>query len=96
MAIVYRIHLLGPARVEQEGAQLRDCGSRKSLALLGYLIRQAQPVTRSFLADMFWGDKTETRGRRNLSHELSLLSNCLPGCLQADHASIRFKPTADY
>jgi DNA-binding SARP family transcriptional activator len=96
MKIGYYIRLLGIVQVEGAAEPIRDFASRKSLALLSYLIRQNQPVSRSHLADLFWMDNSESRGRRNLSHELSLLSKKLPGCFQADYHTIQFQPTAAY
>lgn len=96
MAITYRLRLLGTIQVEKEGMQLQGFESRKTLALLGYLVRQAQPVSRSHLAGLFWGNKPEARGRRNLSHELSLLSKRLPGCFEADYHTVHFQPTTAY
>ncbi len=92
MDIIYRIRLLGNIQVEKEGTPIRDFESRKSLALLGYLARQSEPVSRSQLAGLFWGDKEEQRGRRNLSRELSQLSARLPHCFQADYYTVQFQP----
>ncbi|MBE7555297.1 MAG: tetratricopeptide repeat protein [Anaerolineales bacterium] len=92
MDVIYRLRLLGMMQVEKKGVLLRDFESRKALALLGYLARQDQPVSRSHLAGLFWGDKEEARGRRNLSRELSQLSALLPGCFQADYHTIQFLP----
>ncbi|GIK38497.1 MAG: transcriptional activator [Chloroflexota bacterium] len=96
MDVIYRLRLLGMIRVEKKGVLLRDFESRKALALLGYLARQDQPVSRSHLAGLFWGDKEEARGRRNLSRELSQLSAMLPGCFQADYHTIQFQPVDSY
>jgi predicted ATPase/DNA-binding SARP family transcriptional activator len=92
MAIIYRLRLLGNIQVEKEGTLIRDFESRKSLALLGYLAQQAEPVSRSLLAGLFWGDKEEARGRRNLSRELSQLSARIPGCFQSDYYTVQFQP----
>jgi predicted ATPase/DNA-binding SARP family transcriptional activator len=96
LEIIYRIRLLGTVQVEKNGALLRNFESRKALALLGYLARHDQPVSRSHLAGLFWGDKEEARGRRNLSRELSQLSAQLPGCFQADYYTVQFQPPASY
>ncbi len=93
MEVIWHIRLLGAIQVEKEGVPLRDFESRKTLALLGYLIMQNRPMSRSHLADLFWGDKPEATGRRNLSRELSQLSRRLPGCFQADYHTIQFQPT---
>jgi predicted ATPase/DNA-binding SARP family transcriptional activator len=96
MEIIYRLRLLGTIQVEKNGVPIRNFESRKSLALLGYLIRQHQPVSRSHLAGLFWGDKEEARGRRNLSRELSQLTARLPDCFQADYYTVQFQPPLTY
>jgi DNA-binding SARP family transcriptional activator len=84
----YQLRLLGSVNITKDGLPLRDFESRKAVALLGYLARQNRPVERSHLADLFWGDKPEARGRRNLSHELSQLTALLPGVFQADYHTV--------
>lgn len=96
MEFICRIRLLGTIQIEKNDAPVRGFESRKALALLGYLASQAQPVSRSQLAGLFWGDKTEARGRRNLSRELSQLSSQLPNCFQADYHTVQFQPVAGY
>jgi WD40 repeat protein/DNA-binding SARP family transcriptional activator len=85
----YQLRLFGAVRVIKAGQPVRGFESRKSVALLGYLVRQSHPIARSHLADLFWGDKSEARGRRNLSHELSQLTGLLPGAFEADYHSIQ-------
>jgi DNA-binding SARP family transcriptional activator len=89
MSHTYQLRLLGLVSIIKDGLPLRDFESRKALALLGYLGRQNRPVERSHLADLFWGDKPEARGRRNLSHELSQLTALLPGAFQADYHTVQ-------
>ena len=93
MRPIYHIRLLGPPQVDREGAPLPAFRTQKTSALLGYLARQQQPVSRSYLADLLWGDHSETRGRRNLSNELSHLSAHLPGLFEADRQTIHFRPS---
>lgn len=96
MEPIYRIRLLGPPQADKDGAPLPAFRTQKTLALLGYLVRQQQPISRSYLADLLWGDHSETRGRRNLSNELSHLSTHLPGLFEADRQTIYFQPTEMY
>ena len=93
---IVRLRLLGTVQVERDGEPVRGFGSRKALALLGYLAVQGQPVPRERLADLFWGDRPEVQGRANLSWVLHRLSSLLPDCLQADRHSLRFQPQAPY
>jgi predicted ATPase/DNA-binding SARP family transcriptional activator len=92
MEPVYHLHLLGPIQVDQDGEPVRGFVSRKALALLGYLAVQRRPVSRSKLVYMFWPDKSEARGRGNLSRVLNNLSSLLPGCLEADYHSLQIQP----
>jgi len=87
-----QLRLLGAIELKKEGEPLRDFRSKKALALLGYLARQAGPVNRSYLAHLFWPDYPEQRGRRNLSRELSHLSTLLPGCFESNYHAVRFTP----
>jgi DNA-binding SARP family transcriptional activator len=96
MEPIYRIRLLGPPQVDKAGAPLPAFRTQKTSALLGYLVRQQQPISRSYLADLLWGDHSETRGRRNLSNELSHLSAHLPGLFEADRQTIHFQPRETY
>ena len=73
---------------------MRGFESRKALALLGYLAVQGQPVSRQCIVDLLWGDKSEARGRANLSWVLNRISTLLPDCLQADRHSVQFQRTA--
>ncbi|MFB0537259.1 MAG: BTAD domain-containing putative transcriptional regulator [Anaerolineae bacterium] len=91
---ILRLRLLGPVQVKQDGEPVRGFESRKALALLGYLALQGQPVPREHLVDLLWGDKTESRGRANLSWVLNRISTLLPGCLQADCHTIQFEREA--
>lgn len=96
MGDVFHLRLLGPVEVEREGEPVRGFESRKALALLGYLAVQDHPVSRSHLANLFWSDKPEPRGRANLSWVLHKISTLLPGYLQADRYTIRLHRSATY
>ena len=88
MSSTYHLRLLGSVSITRDGLPLREFDSRKAVALLGYLARQNRPVERSHLAYLFWGDKPEARGRRNLSHDLSLLTALLPGAFQTTYHTV--------
>ena len=63
----YRLRLLGPLILEHTSPTLSTLQSRKAMALLGYLVRQDQPVARGVLVGLFWGDTSDTRARHNLT-----------------------------
>lgn len=89
----YRLSLLGSFRLERDGQPINGFESRKAVGVLGYLVAQGQPITRSRLADLFWPDKSEQRGRGNLSRVLTNLADLLPGCLESDYHSVCFCPS---
>src|SRR6266513_176263 len=77
---VLRLRLLGPARVEAgDSAQPVDLAAHKGAALAFYLAaRPEQPVTRTRLIALLWGDSDEQEGRNSLSTALSRLRRSLP------------------
>ncbi len=85
------IRLLGSVQVERDGLPMQGFESLKTLALLGYLAVCGHPVSREKLIGLFWGEKTETRGRGNLRRVLHNLNQIMPGCLEADRYIIRWK-----
>ncbi|HSH01106.1 MAG TPA: BTAD domain-containing putative transcriptional regulator [Anaerolineae bacterium] len=85
-----QLHLFGPPEAVWEGEVVRDFGSRKAIGLLAYLAVYHGPATRTHLVDLFWMDKTEASGRRNLSWVLSMIGKVLPDCLITDRHSVTF------
>src|SRR4051812_45183095 len=94
MTVTHRLHLFGRVVLEQAAQPAWRFPTRKSIALLGYLVRQSHPVPRSELTNLLWGDLPDTRSRRNLTREFSLLSGQLPNCFHADYHTIRWTPPA--
>lgn len=90
MSSLFRLQLLGPVSLDRDSEQIHGFKSRKALALLGYLAAEGRPVSRSYLAELFWPDQPESRGRNNLSQALHNLLGLWPGCCEADHHSIQF------
>ncbi|MCB0208690.1 MAG: AAA family ATPase [Anaerolineae bacterium] len=84
------LQFLGPIQIERNGAMVSGFVSRKAVALLGYLAVEARPVSRGYLAQLFWEDKSEARGRGNLSRAINNITQLLPGCLQADYHTVQF------
>lgn len=87
------VRLLGPVELELHGELLSKIGSQKSLALLGYLVRQPGAISREQLATLFWIDLPAEEGRRNLRWNLNHVSKLLPGCFEATRHQVRFLPT---
>lgn len=66
-----RIHLLGGFSLAYDGDQLAPLPSRHARLLFAWLaLQNGRPQSRTLLADRFWPDLPEARGRRRLSHAL--------------------------
>lgn len=79
-----RIRLFGVANLERERSLEPIAAPAKAVALLGFLACQREPATRAQLAALLWGETTEWRSRRNLTHTLGQIAAMLPGCLRAE------------
>src|SRR5262245_8722638 len=94
MSVTHRLQLFGQVALERIEQPTWHFPTRKSMALLGYLVRQPHPVARSQLTNLLWGVLPDARSRRNLTRELSLLAAQLPSCFQADYHTIHWAPPA--
>lgn len=94
MEIHFRLDLLGTPQVSSNRQAVRGFKSRKALALLCYLAARAQPLPRSHLADLFWGDKPEAQGRANLSRVLNNLTTLFPNSILANRDTLSLAPGA--
>ena len=104
---MHDLRLLGPVRVEQNhdrGEQISERAgsgmaprfrSRRTVALLGYLVVGRRPVAREQLARLFWPDEPVRKGRSNLRRELHNLAKILPDCWTADAQTICFSPSSE-
>ncbi len=94
------LRLLGPARIEKpqvvatEGKRvdIPRFRSRRTVALLGYLVAERRPVSRDFLARLFWPDEARSRGRGSLRRDLHNLARILPGCWVLNRQVVAFEP----
>ncbi len=105
------LRLLGPACVDRipetqkdtaksAGDERNACAvprfrSRRTMALLGYLVAERRSVARDFLAALFWPDEATSKGRSNLRRELHNLAQILPDCWELDHQAVAFVPSGD-
>ena len=100
------VRLLGPTRVErirqgQKRAAEREAGelprfrSRRTVALLGYLVAERRPIARDYLASLFWPDEATAKGRGNLRRELYNMAQILPDCWDLDRQAVAFVPAQD-
>lgn len=68
-----RILLLGPPKVERDGATI-EVDTRKATALLAYLAVTGRSASRDTLADLLWPEYGQKRARAALRRTLSALS----------------------
>ncbi|MFO8036944.1 MAG: tetratricopeptide repeat protein [Anaerolineales bacterium] len=96
------LRLLGPASVEttttkhhkkKKSGDIPRFRSRRTIALLGYLVAEKRPIAREFLAALFWPDENTSDGRTCLRRELYNLTRVLPDCWELDWRTVTFIPS---
>ncbi len=86
------LRCLGQFQIEQNGQPLA-LPTRKTAALLAYLVLQPEVHVRERLVTLFWGDFGEEQARRSLRTALSALRKiCGEDCLLADRETVQFNP----
>jgi predicted ATPase/DNA-binding SARP family transcriptional activator len=90
----FDIRLFGAIEVYRDGQAVSGFRSQKTLALLAYLIVEARPLTRDYLAGIFWPETSQAEALGHLRRALHNLSRLLPGCLEIDRRIVRFQPDA--
>ena len=85
-----RIALLGPPRVERDGAPI-EVDTRKAIALLAYLAIHPERHGRDAVAGLLWPDYDTEHARGALRRTLSTLNKAVgPGWLGADRTTVGF------
>ena len=86
------VQLLGRPRVSRPGGVVYQCRSRKSWALLAYLILSERPPARSQLASLLFGEAEDPQ--RALRWSLAEIRRCLDGdgSLDGDPVVLRLGP----
>ncbi|MCI0647257.1 MAG: tetratricopeptide repeat protein [Chloroflexi bacterium] len=90
-----QVMLLGVPQVEWAGQLAPHFRSKKTAALLAYLIVADRPVARDHLAALFWSDSPKAEARAHLRRALHNLTSLLPGCLAADWQTAEFVANPD-
>lgn len=90
MSAPLTFHLLGGAAISYGDEPLGDLRSRTAEALLIYLACHERPLSRQFLADFFWDDRSQTQAAANLRAILSMLRKQVNDYLTADRHTISF------
>src|SRR5215211_3664999 len=85
-----RIALLGPPRVDLDGAPI-EVDTRKAIALLAYLAIHPERHGRDAVAGLLWPDYDTEHARGALRRTLSTLNKAVgPGWLAADRSTVGF------
>lgn len=91
-----KFNLLGKPEVILDGQRLTGFETAKVQALLFYLVVTGRPQARTVLAELLWGDMTESMARRNLTKALSTLRHFLAAYLIIEQDSIAFNQNQPY
>jgi DNA-binding SARP family transcriptional activator/tetratricopeptide (TPR) repeat protein len=89
-----RVLLLGQGRLEFDGQPLTRLMASKHQALVFYLAATIEPVLRSRLATLLWGDNDEAAAHANLRVALTRLRRWLPDMLDIDNRQVAFAADA--
>src|SRR6267142_826962 len=89
------IRLLGPPRIERDGASVAGPRGHKAWALLAYLLLSRQPPSRRKLADLLFTDADDPLGA--LRWSLAQIRRALrqPGALRGDPVELALEPGID-
>ena len=91
-----QLHLLGIPKIMTAGEVKTAFRTRRILGLLAYLILEGKPIPRVTLAELFWHEKSESEGRKNLRWSLTQLRKLLPACWETNRESIAFVPAENW
>ena len=91
---MFNIRLLGAIEVESNGELLTSFRSQKALAILAFLISENRSVTRDYLAGLVWPETNQKQALGLLRRSLHSLSSQLPGCLEVNRRTVRWRADA--
>ena len=91
---MFNIRLFGAIKIESDGEPLTDFRSQKALAILAFLISENRSVTRDYLAGLVWPETSQKQALGLLRRSLHSLSSQLPGCLEANRRTVRWRADA--
>ena len=90
-----QLRLLGKPQVQVEGAIVSGFRTAKAEALLYYLAVTGQSYSREVLADLLWGEMSETTAKRNLTKALSHLRKQLAPFLVIEPDTVGLDPVVE-
>jgi DNA-binding SARP family transcriptional activator len=90
------VYTLGQLTITLDGQPLANLSSRTAEALLVYLICEKRPLSRQFLADFLWDERTPERAAANLRTLLTMMRKSLGDFLHITRQSVAIDPDSDY
>lgn len=91
-----RLALLGKLEITFQDAPLTGFITSKAPALLSYLVLSGRTVARERLAEMFWGEMSDTDAKNNLRQVLANLRHLLPLHVVTTRESVTFDQTQPF
>lgn len=85
-------HLLGPVSLHKDGQPLTQFRSQKEVALLIYLAHTGQTLSREFIADLLWEDRSNRQARSNLRTLLTRVRKHVDDAVDITRQSITIFP----
>lgn len=91
---VFEFRLLGELQLVSDGREITLPASKKTRALLAYLVATGQAHRREWLCDLLWEGPDDPRGelRWSLAKIRPLLDSGGPICLKTDRSRVAFEP----
>ncbi len=95
------IELFGTFAIKMSNGSVEQLATNKERALLGYLAAHDQPLSRSHLAGLLWGDHSEGIAKRNLRNALARIKRRVPMLVTCDmlmitHTTVQLRESADF
>src|SRR5687768_897693 len=90
------IRLFGGLQIELAGRPLTAFKTRKTEALLAYLVCHRRPFAREQLAELLWDEREQQQALANLRSILSTLGRTLQPYLHITRQTVAFNHDSDY
>ncbi len=91
-----RLALLGKLEITLQDAPLTGFITSKAPALLSYLVLSGRTLARERLAEMFWGEMSDTDAKNNLRQVLANLRHLLPSHIITTRDAVTFDQTQPF
>ncbi len=88
-----KLQMLGRPQVWLGEALVTEFSSEKGMALLAYLVAVGQPVSRTAVEGLLWGESDRERAQTSLRTAVYNLNKLLPNRILTSRKTIQFDPT---